>query len=226
MKERVAEIIAARVRDGDLIGIGTGSTVDLAIEMIGDRIKKEGLNVSAVTTSHQSAWKSSASGIKVLHAGTVQQITWGFDGIDAVDRRCRAIKGKGAAMLQEKILAVNCLEYLLIGDSSKLCDNIAKACTVPVEVVPEARWYVEKELRQLDAVSVALREAKMKHGPVITEAGNIILDVKFENIADELEIEISAVVGVVESGLFLDYASQVLIAGEKEVTTFKPIESD
>lgn len=213
MKERVGKEIAALVRDGDVIGVGTGSTVDAALEVLKGRIKDENLSFSVVTTSYQSAWRCSEIGITVLDSGYRGAIAWGFDGADAVDTQLRAVKGKGAAMLEEKIVAARCNKYYLIVDDSKCAEDICARCAVPVEVIPSARLVVEDRVRALGAAEVSLRDAAPgKHGPVITERGNIILDARFPSFRPGLEHEIKSIVGVVENGLFERYADEVWIA--------------
>ena len=221
MKEIVAKELAARVRDGEVIGVGTGSTVDLALDEIAKRVKQEGLRLTVVPTSLQSAWKCQEAGLQVSYPGYCGDLSWGFDGADAVDDRLRVIKGKGGAMLQEKILAARCLHYVIIVDDSKMVSKLGPGCPVPVEVIPEARFVAERKLMTLGAKSVSLRNAVAKHGPVITEGGNIIFDAQFTEISDSLEGEIKSIVGVVESGLFTGFASEVLIgssAGVKILT--------
>lgn len=216
-KELVAAELARRVKSGETIGVGTGSTVEIAVKLIGERVKKEGLRVLAVPTSLQTAWQCEQLGIQVTYAGYCGDIAWGFDGADAVHpEHLWLIKGKGGALLQEKILAARCRQFVVIVDESKFLSNFAD-CAIPVEVVPEARSVAERGLKKLGAVDIVTRTGSGKHGPIITEAGNVILDAKFSSISSELERELKAIVGVVESGLFIDYASEVLVADAQGV---------
>lgn len=211
MKEKVAEEIALRVKHGDVIGIGTGSTVTLAVQKIGERIKKEKLVAYGVPTSLQSAWQCEELGLQVLHPGYRGPIAWGFDGADAVDPNFWLLKGRGAALLQEKILAARCKEFIVIVDDTKLVPSL-KNIPIPVEVIPEARVVAEAGLQALGAYEVLLRPCTGgKHGPVITEAGNIILDASFQEIGPSLESSIKSVIGVVESGLFAKYTTELWI---------------
>jgi ribose 5-phosphate isomerase A len=221
VKEIVAKELAARVRDGEVIGVGTGSTVDLALDEIATRVRQEGLRLTVVPTSLQSAWKCQEAGLQVSYSGYCGELSWGFDGADAIDDRLRAIKGKGGAMLQEKILAARCLHYVLIVDDSKMVAKLGPSCPVPVEVIPEARFVAEQQLKVLGAASVTLRKAVAKHGPVISEGGNIIIDAVFNEISDSLEHDIKCIVGVVESGLFTRFASEVLIGSASGVKILK-----
>ncbi len=220
MRELLGQEIASRVSDGDVLGIGTGSTVDVAIAAIGDRIRSEGLRISAYTTSFESVRKCRSAGISVLESFGGGSVEWGFDGADAVDSRLRAIKGGGGALLREKILAAGCRSFVLIVDEAKFVDNIAQKFPVPVEVIPEAVGVVEHALPGLGAKEVSLRKSAGQYGPVITARGNIILDVRFSEIADSLERDLKAVTGVVENGLFLTQATELLVASQGAVKRY------
>lgn len=216
MKELVAREIASRVKDGDVLGIGTGSTVDLALKEIGERIRGEGLTVSALTTSYQSAMSCGQFGICLLDPLSYEgELTWGFDGADEVDSKLRLIKGRGAAMLREKIVAERCRAFVVIIDDSKLVSRLGERCPVPVEVIPEALHSVKRRLLSFGATSIVLRDALPgKHGPVITEKGNVVLDVVLPSISEDAEREIKGIAGVVETGLFLTQASEVVVGGK------------
>ncbi len=222
MKERVAAELAKRVQDGDVLGVGTGTTVDAALVAIGERIKREKLDVHVVTSSYQSAWRCQEIGLRVLGAEYNGELSWGFDGADAVDEEFRLIKGRGGALLREKVLATRCKSNVIIVDDTKLVKNIAQKCSVPIEVLPQARFVVERELPRLGARSVTLRigTALERQFPVITESGNLLLDAKFENISNVLDAQIKAIPGVVETGLFIGLASELLVAGERAVKSF------
>lgn len=221
MKEIVAKEIATRIKNGDVIGIGTGSTVDLAIDAIAQRVKAEKLSVMVVPSSRESAARCESAGLVVLTPNSGVSIPWGFDGADEVDEKLRLIKGRGGAMLQEKILARKCNKFVVIIDESKLVSKLGEKTAVPVEVIPEAQALVALELKKLGASEVKLREGSGKHGAVITEGGNIILDAKFDNIEDALESKIKSLTGVVDSGLFTDICAEVLVGGKVGVRTLK-----
>lgn len=221
-KQRLAEAIASRVKGGETIGIGTGSTVDAVLGLLEQRVQEEKLALRAVTTSLQSSWRCQEIGIEVLSPTGREQLSWGFDGADAVDSNLWLIKGKGAALLQEKIVAARCKHFVIVADESKFTENLAQSCAVPVEVIPAAIGVVEKELKLLGALSVTLRAAGSgKHGPVITEAGNIILDAQFKEIGADSEKRIKQIVGVVESGLFIGYAHEIMIGSGSGVRVLK-----
>lgn len=218
MKELVAQELARRVRNGEVLGVGTGSTVELALREIGKRVAYEKLTLTVVPTSLQSSWQCQELGLNVMFPAYRGELAWGFDGADEVDDRLRLIKGKGGALLQEKILIARCKKFVVIVDESKIVKRLGANCAVPVEVIPEAYILAERGLKSLGATEVALRNCTGgKHGPVITEAGNIIINAKFSEISDALEGQIKQIVGVVESGIFTDYADEVLVAGPSGV---------
>ncbi|MFN4896833.1 MAG: ribose 5-phosphate isomerase A [Pseudomonadota bacterium] len=219
MKTLVAQEIAKRVKNGDVIGVGTGTTVDAALEAIGKRVSAEGLLISVVPTSLQTAWRCQELGLAVLHSGYNAFLTWGFDGADQVTKDRWAIKGKGGALLQEKLLAKRCKKFVIIVDRTKLVEQLGAGCPVPVEVLPDGLVLAEAGLRALGAVEITLRTGSGKHGPVITERGNILLDVTFQKITPALEAEIKTITGVVESGLFTGYVSEVLVGDDVTVTS-------
>jgi ribose 5-phosphate isomerase A len=213
MKEALGSRIASYVTDKQVIGIGTGSTVDVAISFIGERIKQENLEVYALVTSVATSLKCEQVGIKVLDPlSHKDNVEFCFDGADEVDSRGRAIKGKGAALLLEKIVASRADKFIIIADETKFVQNLGQKTKVPIEIVPESFHYCVKELRQFGAREVNLRlGGSAKYGPVVTDKGNFIIDVNFNSIEDNLEKELKKIVGVIESGLFLCQTSEILL---------------
>ena len=208
-KKRVAEIISKKVNNNQIIGFGSGSTSYLATIAIADRIKKENLHIIAIPTSFE---------IKMLCAYLAIPTTtlsekkpdWSFDGADEVDKNNWLIKGKGGAMFKEKLNIANSpITYILI-DSSKRVNNLGEKTKVPVEIYPDAINYVKDELIKLEAEEIVLRQAINKAGPIITENGNLILDVKFNTITEKLEKDIKAIPGVIENGLFIGYNVEII----------------
>ncbi len=216
-KRRVGIELAKLASSGQVIGVGTGSTVDAALMALADRMSTEKLNLAVVPTSYQSAWTCEQMGMRVLDPGYSGQIDWGFDGADQIDSRGRLIKGGGGALLQEKILAAKCREYIVIVDDSKCVENLGQGYDVPIEVIPEAAHYVLSKLPTIGAKNPRLRQAQGKKGPVITERGNLLIDASFIPIADNLDKELNSIVGVVENGLFFNFTTRALIAGSSGV---------
>ncbi|RMG42200.1 MAG: ribose-5-phosphate isomerase RpiA [Candidatus Dadabacteria bacterium] len=210
LKELVAGRVAELVKDGDLLGVGTGSTVDAALLAIKKRIEQEQLSVRAITTSYQSKLGCINAGIEVVDPVSDEIPALTFDGADEVDPDLRLIKGQGGAMLKEKILAARSPRFIVLVDESKLVSKLGEKFPVPLEVIPDAYRYVKKELQKLGAWSVEIRTGAANR-PVITESGNLIIDARFDSIEDELEQQLSSVVGVVESGLFVGYVNTIIL---------------
>ncbi|MDB5016633.1 MAG: ribose-5-phosphate isomerase [Mucilaginibacter sp.] len=210
-KQKVAEKIAEKVKDGDILGVGSGSTVYMALFAIAKKIKAERLNIKAIPTSVEIAMACSNLGIP-LTTLLDNRPDWLFDGADEVDPDHNLIKGRGGAMFKEKLLISSSpLNYIII-DDTKLVNKLGTNFPVPIEIFPEALLHVEEELSKLGVEGLLLRPAKGKDGPVITESGNLILDVRFNQITDGLELRIKSITGVIESGLFINYNVEVLVA--------------
>lgn len=208
-KEKVADHIASQVQNGDVIGFGSGSTSYLTILAIAEKMKKENIVITAIPTSHEV--ELLCSYLEIPTANLInQRPDWSFDGADEITREKWMIKGRGGAMFREKLNIVNSnITYILI-DNSKLVDKLGEKVSVPVECYPYAVNYVKEELIMLGATSVVPRKAEGKDGPIITETGNIILDVKFNDISEHLEKDIKSITGVIESGLFIGYNIEII----------------
>lgn len=210
-KQNVAQQIAAKVKDGDVLGVGSGSTVYLALLAIAERIKAEGLTVKAIPTSLEISMFCAKLGIPQT---TLFEHTpdWLFDGADEVDPNNRLIKGRGGAMFKEKLLIAGSPVNYIIVDDSKQVQRLGTNFPIPVEIFPQALPHVETELKKLGAEEIKLRPAKGKDGPVISENNNLILDCRFHHIPDALEKDIKSITGVIESGLFIGYDINIIVA--------------
>ncbi|MBP3952685.1 ribose 5-phosphate isomerase A [Bacillus suaedae] len=208
-KQKVARKMAERVKDGDVIGIGSGSTSFLALQEISKKVKQEQLNVLAIPTSHEVSLTCSILGMPTSTLLNARP-DWAFDGADEVDPQKSLIKGRGGAMFAEKIVMKSCEENYILVDPSKFVTYLGEKFAVPIEVDPRAVNLVETELARLHATDISLRMAVSKDGPVITETGNLILDVRFKEIPTSFEKEIKAIPGVIETGLFIGYPIEVL----------------
>jgi ribose 5-phosphate isomerase A len=210
-KEELGRRVAENVRDGQAIGVGSGSTSYVAIQAIGDRVRRDGLRVEAICTSAEVTLACAAAGLPV--ASLLQRRPdWAFDGADEVDPERNMIKGRGGAMFMEKIMMQAALKMFILVDRSKLVARLGAKFPIPVEILPVAVQVVERELSGMGAIEILLRMAAKKDGPVITENGNFILDVKFREIHKTLERDIKAVPGVIESGLFWGRNIELLVA--------------
>lgn len=208
-KEKVAREIAAKMKDGQIIGVGSGSTVYLALIAIAERIEKENLHIQVIPSSLEISM--TCTQLRIPQTTLLEKKPdWTFDGADEVDPQRSLIKGRGGAMFKEKLLIRNSPETYIIVDESKFVTQLGSKFPVPVEVFPTSLLYAEKELRALGARDISLRMAKGKDGPVITENGNFILDAWFDSIGNSLERDIKLITGVIESGLFIGYNVEII----------------
>ncbi len=210
-KQKVADEIAMRVKDGDILGVGSGSTVYVALLTIAKRIKEEGLKVKAIPTSIEISLFCTKLGIPLTTLYEYKP-DWLFDGADEVDPDKSLIKGRGGAMFKEKLLISSSPKNYIIVDDSKLVKKLGTNFPVPIEVFPTALLHVEEELKKIGVSELLLRPAKGKDGPIITENGNLILDARFHNIGKDMEQAIKSITGVIESGLFINYNVEILMA--------------
>lgn len=203
-KERVAKKLAEKVKDGDVIGVGSGSTSFLATKAIAEKMKRENLHITAIPTSYEVKMLCENVGIPTTTL-MVQKPDWSFDGADEVDPHNWLVKGRGGAMYKEKLnIAASKVTYILV-DDSKMVEHICDKFPIPIETNPEAINLVRQALFEMGAEDVTLRLAVGKDGPVVTESGNVILDVVFHNVDETYEKKLKSIVGVVETGLFIGY---------------------
>lgn len=208
-KQQVAMQIAAMMKDGDVIGVGSGSTVYVAVRAMAERLKKENLNIQIIPASLELSMACVQLGIPQTNLWD-KKPDWTFDGADEVDSRKSLIKGRGGAMFKEKLLIANCDEAYIIVDETKFVDRLGSNFPVPVEVFPAALVCVEKHIKNLGATKITLRMAKGKDGPILTENNNFILDAWFDFIPQTMEADIKKIPGVIESGLFIGYNINIL----------------
>lgn len=207
LKNVLADFVASRVKDGEVIGLGTGSSAEAVVRAIGRRIQNESINVSGVSTSMVTTSVASEVGISLIPLSKVSKIDWGFDGADEVAPDKILLKGKGGALLREKIVARMLPKFLVVVTEDKLVKNIGERFPVPVEVVPESIFYVERELLALGATTVVTRTGSNFYGPLFTESGNVLLDATFPEVTFALGSSIKQITGVVEHGLFTGFSS-------------------
>lgn len=186
-----------------------GSTSWLAVYLIAQKAKQEGLTIQMIPTSYEIELLCKSLDLPMT---TVQENipTWGFDGADEVSPEKWLIKGRGGALLREKRnMEASPITYILV-DNTKKVDILGKKYKVPVECRIEKLEEVEKGLVALGGTEIELRKAVAKDGPVITESGNVLLDVKFDKIEKDFEKRIKEIPGVAESGLFIDYPVEII----------------
>lgn len=214
MKQAVAEAAVEQFRDGMIVGLGSGSTAALMIQGLGQRLASGQLkDIVGVTTSFQGEVLAAELGIPLLSLNAVDRIDLAIDGADEVDPSFQLIKGGGACHVQEKLVAARADRFIVVVDSTKLVDRLNLGFLLPVEVLPGAWRQVKQQLTVMEGVA-ELRMAQRKAGPVVTDQGNLVLDVRFNGgIADPvaLEREINNIPGVLENGLFVNLADDVLV---------------
>jgi len=204
---------AARlVKDGAIVGLGTGSTAAYAIGELGRRVQEEGLTILGIPTSYQAMNLARRNGIPVRTLDDVDTVDIAIDGADEVDPEKNLIKGGGAAHTREKVIDALADFFVVAIDDSKLVNRLGEKCPVPVEVIPMALTPVMRRLEALGGEPV-LRTAVRKEGPVITDQGNFVVDVRFPSIDDPetLESTLNNVPGVVENGLFIKLADLIVV---------------
>ena len=214
MKEAVAMAAVDQIQDGMILGLGSGSTAALMIKALGKKISDGSLNdVVGVTTSFQGEVLASELGITLRSLSAVSKIDLAIDGADEVDSGFQLIKGGGACHVQEKLVASISEKFVIVVDSTKLVERLNLNFLLPVEVLPSAWNQVKNKLKDLGAAS-NLRMAINKAGPVVTDQGNLILDLKFKEGIQNPEIiekEINNIPGVLENGLFVNLADEILV---------------
>ena len=214
MKQAVAEAAVAQIRDGMVVGLGSGSTAALMIQGLGARLAAGQLHdIVGVTTSFQGEVLAAELGIPLRALNAIDRIDLAIDGADEVDPSFQLIKGGGACHVQEKLVADRAERFIVVVDSTKLVQRLNLDFLLPVEVLPGAWVQVQSRLKSMGGVA-ELRMATRKAGPVVTDQGNLVLDVRFEaGISDPIALErdLNNLPGVLENGLFVNLADEVLV---------------
>jgi ribose 5-phosphate isomerase A len=219
-KELTGRAAAQMVRDGDVVGLGTGSTAYFTVIALGERVKA-GLKIIGIPTSVKTADLARSIGIPLTTLDEHPEIDITIDGADEIDPKLRMIKGGGGALLREKVVASASKKMVAVVDSAKTVPVLGKF-PLPVEIIAFARVVVEKKMVALGG-SPKLR-AKADGSPYITDNGNEILDCSFGQIADPpaLALILSNTPGIVEHGLFIGIASLALVARGGRVEEMRP----
>ena len=218
--KKIAGVTAAQyVKDGMVVGLGTGSTAYFFVEEIGRRIKEEGLQVVGVTTSSRTTEQAEGLGIPLKAVDDIDAIDVTVDGADEVDSQFNGIKGGGGALLMEKIVATPTKEYIWVVDESKMVDKLG-AFKLPVEVV---QYGAERLFREFAAKGYQ-PSFRMENGErYVTDMKNFIIDLDLGVIENPVEFgkELKAMVGVVEHGLFNGMVNKVIVAGKDGVNVLE-----
>jgi ribose 5-phosphate isomerase A len=221
LKQAAARVAASQLQSGMIVGLGSGTTATLAVAEIGARVQ-QGLKIIGIPTSEKTAKQATGLGIELSTLGEHSQIDVAIDGADEVELgTLNLIKGGGGNLLREKIVANASLRFIVVVDDTKLVRQLGSHFKVPVEVAQFGWQATANSLTRLGGNPTLRLNADS--GRFITDGGNYILDCAFGPIqsASELEKELNSVVGVVEHGLFIGMASQVLVGFPDGVKTIE-----
>jgi ribose 5-phosphate isomerase A len=223
-KKRAAAKAVEHIESGMILGIGSGTTTAEAIKIIGERIKEgEIKNIKGVPTSYQSIQEAVRARIPLTTLDEYPSLDLGIDGADQIDPYLNAVKGHGGAMLREKIVAACCKKYILIADDTKLTKVLGTQQEIYLEVHPFAITPVLKKILSMGA-KASVRQAANKLGPVVTDNGNNIIDALFGPIENprQLNGKLHSVQGLIETGLFIEYADLAYIGTKLGVKKIEP----
>lgn len=218
-KEAAARASLRFVKDGHVVGLGTGSTAAYFIRLLGEKVKN-GLRIRGIPTSDRSRDLAQSLGIPVITLDECQEIDVTVDGADEVDPQLRLIKGGGGALLREKIVASATRQMIVVADASKQVQMLGKF-PLPVEVIKFAQALVAKRIAALGAEVQLRRNADRT--PYLTDENNHILDCRFGEMRDPdgLALTLSEMPGVVEHGLFIGLAKVALFARGNEIVELR-----
>jgi ribose 5-phosphate isomerase A len=212
-KQKAALEAVKHVKEGFIVGLGSGSTAAFAIEALGERIKQENLHIMGIPTSYQAFLLAVECKIPITTLDEHPEINVTIDGVDQVTPELNLIKGMGAAMAREKIVAAASKLNIIIADQQKKVKLLGENNqVVPIEVLPFAISLVKQKIAAVGG-KPTVRECKGKLGPVITDNGNAILDTYFGEIKNpaELEVKVKMIPGVVETGFFVGLTDIVYV---------------
>ena len=213
-KQRSAEAACEYVKDGMIVGLGTGSTAEFAVKKIG-KLVRNGLSIRGIPTSDATKILAESEGIPLIDFSETMSIDLTIDGADEIDPNLNMIKGGGAALLREKIVASASREEIIIVSSSKLVQQLG-AFPLPVEVIPFGWQIVFNQLESLQGNP----ELRLKQGqPCMTDQGNFIVDCNFRKIEnpEQLEQHLNMIPGLVENGLFINLCTRMIMADGENI---------
>ena len=214
-KDRAARAGAAPVADGMIVGLGSGSTAALMVRHLADRIRAERLSIVGVPTSDDTAQLARSLGITLRELDEVDRLDINLDGADEVDPRFRMIKGRGGALLREKIVAASSAHRVTLITADKRVDHLGRGMPLPVEVSTFGLLHTERRLRALGAATTIRREAD---GTLVsTDGGNAIIDCHFPTIDDfeALDHRLQCQAGVLDTGLFLGLCDTLIVGSDE-----------
>ncbi len=208
-KEMVAVEAVKLVKDGMVLGVGSGTTVAIFLKKLGERIREEELTVYGVPSSYQSHFLCIEVGVRVVDLLEFPELDLCIDGADQIDENLNCIKGGGGALTREKVVSQASKRFVIIAEGRKFSKRLNSQ--VPIEVMPFAYGHVRRKLQEMGGICT-LREGGGKLGPVVTDNGNFIIDCNFGEIDNprELEMELNRIAGVVENGIFCNADEAIL----------------
>ena len=211
-KNKAALRAVKHIKDGFVIGLGSGSTAAYAIRELGRRVSEEGLDVLGVPTSYQAMKLAVECRIPLTNLDEYPQLDIAIDGADQINHDLDLIKGHGGAMTREKIVDSSAKQFIVVADETKLVQKLGTKRPIPVEVLPFAASSVMRKIREIGG-ELTTRQGSGKIGPVITDNGNFIFDLNFGVIDDPLKLELSLkmIPGIIETGLFIGMANLVYL---------------
>lgn len=218
MKERCALAALKYIKPGMVVGLGGGSTIGYLVKFI----KEKNIDIKVVTPSFQTAKSCIENGLNLIPAWSIDHIDIAFDGCDEVDLSLNALKSGGAIHTKEKIIASMADEYVLLVDESKVFEKLPFNHSVTLEVVLEAMNYVKKEIALLGG-QVDIRKRSAKDGYTVSDHGNVIMEAKFDQVADikQLNNNLNQITGIIDTSLFVDIASMALSVDDLHVRVIK-----
>ena len=212
-KRKAAVKAVQYVKDGFVVGLGSGSTAAYAIKEIGKRIKHEQLHVFGIPTSYQALLLAVENKIPIVTLEEHPVIDVTIDGADQIDNSLNLIKGNGGALTKEKVVASASKRLIIVADESKKVEILGENNhPIPIEVIPFATPFVKNKIKENGGEST-VREGVKKVGPVITDNGNMIIDATFGFIRNpkELDQKLRSIPGVIETGLFVGMVDEVYL---------------
>ena len=207
----------SQISDGMVVGIGSGSTIELLVPKLAEKLDHEQIDITGVCTSNKTAYIAKELGIRVVDVNDVEKIDVAIDGADEVDNNLNLIKGGGGALFREKVIDAMAEKFIVLVDESKCVSYLGQTFNLPVEVDKFNWLLVSKKIVAYDNLKVMRR--MVDDVPFITDNGNYILDVTLNSSIDPYAMHefLSHLVGVLETGYFLDVTDQVIIGKQKGV---------
>ena len=223
VKVNAAESVMGLIPEKGSIGLGSGSTVAIFASKLGERIESGEVDISVVPSSYQAYQLAVEFNIPLTNLDINPELLLTIDGADEVDKELNLTKGGGGALFQEKVVASASKKLVIIVDESKLVDKLASRFLIPVEILPFSLGVVQRTIKKM-GIEPIVRQAEKKMGPVVTDNGNFIIDLKFPKPIDnpeQIAIDLKMIPGVVETGLFIGMTDEVHVGTEDGVYILK-----